>query len=116
MDEKPARAWLWHFIGMWVLIGVALLMLGTGTAHSQPLQCVRMEQLMRGMTEVLHERLIWQGVKNTPQGPIETFLFQSETGTWTIVDVVGRDATGKPVGCFVAVGTNGVPNDLGRGV
>ena len=116
--QEPPRFWIAVsiFVATLALI-VFMLVYTTVRAEAQPLQCVRMENLIKGMTEVLHERKIWQGVKNTPQGPIETFLFQSQDGkTWTIVDVLGKDATGKPVVCFVAVGTNGVPNDLGRGV
>src|SRR5688572_18956190 len=118
MDDEPSSAWLIYLIGIWLLAGVALIVVGTGMARAQqrPLQCVRMEQLMRGMTEVLHERKIWQGIKATATGPIETFLFQSEDGkTWTQVDVVGKDENGKPIGCFVGVGTNGTPNDMGKG-
>jgi hypothetical protein len=119
MDDEPSSAWLIYLIGIWVLAGVAFIVLGTGMARAQqrPLQCVRMEQLMRGMTEVLHEKLIWQGIKTTASGPTETFLFQSQDGkTWTQVDVVGKDENGKPIGCFVGIGTNGNPNDMGKGV
>jgi hypothetical protein len=27
-----------------------------------------------------------------------------------------KDENGKPIGCFVGVGTNGNPNDMGKGV
>jgi hypothetical protein len=124
MDDFPPREppRFWIALGIFAsLIAVALVMLTVMTiraeAQEQAPLCARMDGLMKGMEEAFHERKIWQGVKNTPQGPIETFLFQSEDGkSWTQVDVVGKDEAGKSVGCFVALGTNGVPNDMGKGV
>lgn len=63
MDEKPAKAWVWYFIGMVVVIGVALIMLGTGTAHAQeqPI-CAPAEVMLRQFSEIHKERPIWEGV------------------------------------------------------
>jgi hypothetical protein len=118
MDDEPSSAWLWYLIGIWLLAGVAFIVLGTGMARAQQAPpCARMETIVKGMLEQFHESLIWMGIKTTATGPTETFLFQSQDGkTWTQVDVVGKDENGKPIGCFVGVGTNGTPNDMGKGI
>jgi hypothetical protein len=118
MDDEPSSAWLIYLIGIWVLAGVAFIVLGTGMARAQQQTvCVLMDKLRDTMARAYHETPIWQGVANTPVGPVESFLFQSANGaTWTMVDVVGKDAEGREVGCFVRRGTNGVPNDMGKGV
>ena len=124
MDDLPEkdtpRAWIAFGI-LLAAFSLAFFMLVYNTIRAEAQQqaplCARMDGLMKGMEDAFHERKIWQGVKNTPQGPIETFLFQSEDGkSWTQVDVVGKDEAGKSVGCFVALGTNGVPNEMGKGV
>ena len=99
------------------LFFIMAVVTATNAHAQQPPPCARMETIVRGMLEQFHESLIWQGIKTTAQGPTETFLFQSQDGkTWTQVDVVGKDENGKPIGCFVGVGTNGNPNDTGKGV
>lgn len=115
-EKEPPRFWI-AFTVLCAAFTLAFIMLVYNTIRAEAQQqCARMDGLIKGMEDAFHERKIWQGVKDTPQGPIETFLFQSESGSWTIVDVVGKDAAGKPVGCFVAVGKAGVPNELGKGV
>lgn len=107
MDEKPAKAWVWYFIGMWVLISVALIMLGTGTARAQQ-PCPPLEAMIEELGQKYQERIVWQGVAPSPRGPVEVMLFQSPKGTWTILQVVGITA------CPIAGGTDATPlNDRG---
>lgn len=99
----------------------AIMLVWTSTrAHAQPqpqrIQCILMSELKERMATLFHERQMWQGVAITPNGPVETFLYQSPGGeTWTIIDVVGKDPMGNEVGCFVRNGNAGVPNEIGRG-
>lgn len=117
-QERP-RFWI-AFSILCIAVAVAIFMVVfTSTrveAQEQPPACFHVDGMVANMEEYFHARLIWQGVKSTPHGQIETFLFQAQDGTWAQVDVLGKDPTGKPVGCFVANGTNGVPNELGKGV
>lgn len=108
MDDKPASAWFWYFIGIWVLIGVALIMLGTGTARAQqPPLCAPLSQLVPAWEKIHNERIVWEGVSPTPQGPIELVLFQSEEGTWSLFMVQGG------IACLRAAGGDATPLDRG---
>lgn len=111
MDEKPARAWLWYFLGMWALIGIALIMLGTGTAHTQerPL-CAPADILFKQYKAVVKEKIIWEGTMPVEQGVLEFVLFQNEKGNWTLFVVQ------EGIACLRAKGEAGTPNELGKGV
>ena len=111
-DEKPARAWLWYFIAMVALIGVALVMLGTGTAKAQAPQnlCAPLSQIVPAWRDTHKEQIVWEGVSPTPNGPVELILFQSEKGTWTLFIVQGGLA------CMRAAGNAGSPIQTGKGV
>jgi hypothetical protein len=116
---EPPRFWIaFGILCITFALCFVMLVFNSVQAHAQqPPPCARMETIVKGMLEQFHESLIWIGIKTTAQGPTETFLFQSQDGkTWTQVDVVGKDENGKPIGCFVGVGTNGNPNDMGKGV
>lgn len=109
MDDKPATAWLWYLIGIWALIGVALIMLGTGMARAQE-QCPPLEAMIEELGQKYQERIVWQGVAPSPRGPVEIMLFQSPKGTWSILQVVGITA------CPIAGGTDATPIETGKGV
>ena len=106
MNDRPSISWFWYMIGIWALMGVALVMLGTGMARAQqnaePI-CAPMSQLAPAWEEHHKERIIWEGVVPTPQGPVEMVLFQSDKGAWSMFVVQGG------VGCLRAAGTDGTP-------
>lgn len=112
MDEKPPRAWLWYFIGMWVLMCIALIMLGTGAAHAQePTKCAPLSTMIEDLGTKFGERIIWEGTMPTPSGaPVAAMLFQSPRGSWTMAAVQGTNA------CLMAVGMDGTPIETGKGV
>ena len=109
MDENPPKAWLWYFVGLGFLIGVALVMLGTGTAKAQQ-QCPPLESMIEELGNKYQEQIVWQGVTPTQRGPIEVMLFQSPKGTWTILQVVGITA------CILRAGVDATPIQTGKGV
>lgn len=111
MDEKPARAWLWYFLGMWALIGIALIMLGTGTAHTQerPL-CAPAEIMLRQFSEIHQERPIWEGVVPKDTGPVEIILMQGDKNTWSLFTIQGG------IACLIAAGTDANPSLSDKGV
>lgn len=111
MDDKPATAWLWYLIGIWALIGVALIMLGTGMARAQeqPL-CAPADILFKQFSEVVKEKIVWEGTMKLEQGVLEFVLFQNEKGNWTLFVV--QDG----IACLRAKGEAGTPNELGKGV
>lgn len=110
MDENPSRAWLWYFIGLLALIGVALIMLGSGTANAQP-KCMDLSTLVDELGEKYGEVIVWAGNMRTPPGApeVKVMKFQSPKGTWTLVAVQGIQA------CFMSVGDGATPS-IGKGV
>jgi hypothetical protein len=115
---EPPRFWIaFGILCITFALAFVMAVYSSVDAHAQQqTTCVLMDKLRDTMARAFHETPIWQGVANTPVGPVESFLFQSANGaTWTMVDVVGKDAEGSEVGCFVRRGTNGVPNDMGKG-
>lgn len=117
-EKESPRVWIAAGIFLAAIVLATVMMVYTSIraeAQEQQPTCVHMDRLVEAMEKVFKQRLIWQGVVDSPIGKTETFKFQSETGAWTDVDVVGKDPMGKAVGCFMRSGTNGVPNELGRG-
>lgn len=111
MDEKPARAWLWYFIGMWALIASALIMLGTGTAHTQERTlCAPAEIMLRQFSEIHKERPVWGGIIPLETGPVEAILLQSEKNTWTFLTIQDGRA------CVLTFGQDANPSLAGKGV
>jgi hypothetical protein len=104
MDDKPATAWLWYLIGIWALIGVALIMLGTGMARAQERQlCGPAEILLRQFSEVHKERPVWEGTVHSETGPVEVILLQGDKNTWTLFAIQGATA------CILASGKDATP-------
>jgi hypothetical protein len=118
-SREPPRFWIaFGILCITFALAFVMAVYSSVDAHAQQqTTCVLMDKLRDTMARAFHETPIWQGVADTPIGPVESFLFQSANGaTWTMVDVVGKDAEGREVGCFVRRGTNGVPNDMGKGI
>jgi hypothetical protein len=104
MDDKPATAWLWYLIGIWALIGVALIMLGTGMARAQQQQlCGPAEILLRQFSEIHKERPVWEGTVHSETGPVEVILLQGDKNTWTLFAIQGDTA------CILASGKDATP-------
>lgn len=111
MDEKPAKAWVWYIVGLVALFGAALIMLGTGTAHSQP-ACEPLAKVIDDLGSKFQEQIVWEGIAVSPRGgpPVQALLFQSPKGTWTMIAVQGITA------CLMAAGTDATPLENGKGV
>jgi hypothetical protein len=105
MDEKPARAWLWYIVGMVALIGVALIMLGSGTARAQEMLCADADIFIRQIAELKKQRLVWEGTIPPPnnQPPAQVLIVQSDKGEWSHFLISEGRA------CLMFVGTDANP-------
>jgi hypothetical protein len=113
MDDEPSSAWLIYLIGIWVLAGVAFIVLGTGMARAQEHAqiCAPAEVLLRQFSETHKERVIWQGVVPQETGrPIEIVLMQGEKNTWTMFTLTAG------VACIVASGNDANPSLADKGI
>jgi hypothetical protein len=102
MDAKALLTWAIVYAVAFA-IAVAACFYLVPRAYAQQQNCVPLETLVTDLGEKFKERIAWQGVVNSPQGPIETMLFQSKKGTWTFVTVRGVTA------CILAAGESGTP-------
>lgn len=114
MDDLPEkdtpRAWIAAGI-MLAAIGLAFVMLVYTTirANAQEL-CAPASEVFPVWDEIHHERPVWEGVTNTPNGPVETVLLQSATGTWSMFLI--RNG----IACLTGAGQDGTPIETGKGV
>jgi len=72
--------------------------------------CAPADILFKQFSEVVKEKIIWEGQMALEQGVLEFVLFQGEKGNWTLFVV--QDG----IACLRAKGEAGTPNDLGKGV
>jgi hypothetical protein len=104
MDDEPSSAWLIYLIGIWVLAGVAFIVLGTGMARAQELLCVPGDALIRQTMEVKKEHPVWDGtIPVEGQPPAEAVLTQSEKGGWSFFLIQNGNA------CLLFAGTDANP-------
>jgi hypothetical protein len=101
---EPPRFWIaFSILCITFALAFVMLVFNSVKADAQQQNCVPLERLITDLGEKFKERIEWQGVVNSPQGPIETMLFQSKKGTWTFVTVRGVTA------CILAAGESGTP-------
>lgn len=101
--ETPAKAA--RAVGIAFAIAI-ILALGavfylTPRAHAQPatIRCDKLTTIIDDLGQKFGEVIQWEGSK----GQAETMLFQSEKGTWSIVQ--SKDG----VACITAFGESGTP-------
>ena len=104
MDDEPSSAWLIYLIGIWLLAGVAFIVLGMGYAHAQQLLCVPGDALIRQTMEVKKQVPVWEGqIPAEGQPPAEVVITQSEKGGWTFFIIQNGQA------CLLFAGTEANP-------
>lgn len=110
--REPPRFWIAVsiFVATLALI-VFMLVYTTVRAEAQEQAiCAPAEVILRQYSEVMKEKIVWEGTMPTEQGPLEFILLQSESGKWSLF------VSQQGVACLRAKGDGGTPNDLGRGV
>lgn len=116
MDDLPEketpRAWIAAGIFL-AAFALAFFMLVYTTVRAEAQDkaiCAPAEVILRQYSEVMKEKIVWEGTMPTEQGPLEFIILQSEGGKWSLF------VSQQGVACLRAKGDGGTPNDLGRGV
>jgi hypothetical protein len=112
MDKEPPRFWIaFGILCITFALCFVMLVFNSVQARAQDGQiCAPADVLFKQFSEVVKEKIIWEGEMKLEQGVLEFVLFQGEGGNWTLFTVQ------EGVACLRARGEAGTPNDLGKGV
>ena len=90
--REPPRFWI-AFSILCAAFALAFIMLVYSSiraeAQEQAPICAPLSHLVPAWEEVHKEKIVWEGVMPTPQGPLEFVLFQSDKGGWSLFVVQG---------------------------
>jgi hypothetical protein len=110
---EPPRFWI-AFSILCITFALAFVMLVFNSVRADAQDgsiCAPADVLFRQFSEVVKEKIIWEGTMKLEQGVLQFVLFQSESGgNWTLFTVQ------EGIACLRAKGEAGTPNELGKGV